>query len=87
LELLAEPSKDTKTTVAVFNQPGVGESKDELVKDKSLNDIRRGKLNKIPLPAKPTGEITLYFDDNSMDDLWLAMTWSKEVGMIANEPG
>ncbi|MCG3161363.1 MAG: hypothetical protein JMDDDDMK_02531 [Acidobacteria bacterium] len=77
IELLAKPSKNTKNTIALFTQPGGAGPKDELTKDKSLNNIRRGELKNIPLPAKPTGEFTLYFDDNSMDDLWLTLTWGK----------
>jgi hypothetical protein len=30
----------------------------------------------IPLPAH-IGEFTLYFTDNSMEELWLALTWGK----------
>jgi len=44
--------------------------------DTSLGDLRAGKLTNFPLPA-PTGKFTLYFNDNSMQDLWLALAWGK----------
>ena len=49
---------------------------DSLDKDTSLNDVMVGKLTKIPIPDA-TGEFTIYFTDNSMEDLWLALTWGK----------
>jgi hypothetical protein len=30
----------------------------------------------IDLPPKPEGELILYFDDNAIADLWVAMTWA-----------
>jgi hypothetical protein len=31
-------------------------------------------LNNIPLPA-PLGTLSLFLDNNAMDDLWVAITW------------
>ena len=46
-----------------------------------LNNLLTGSLNKIALPAAITDTthppLTLYFDNNSMDDLWIAITWGK----------
>jgi hypothetical protein len=40
-----------------------------------------GSLNKIALPAAVTDAthpvLTLYLDNNSMEDLWVAQTWGK----------
>jgi hypothetical protein len=44
-----------------------------LVKDSSPSDLCTGKLTNIPLPAP----FTLYFNDNSMEELWLALAWGK----------
>ncbi len=38
-----------------------------------LGNLRVGLLSFHP--AAPTGGFTIYIDDNSMDDLWLALTW------------
>ena len=51
-------------------------NKDTLVQDASLGDLRASTLTQIPLPP-PTGSWTLYVNDNSMVDLWLAVTWGK----------
>ena len=63
----------TQTTVEIStNSDGTG-NKNILVKDQFLGDLRTGRLEKIPLP-KLIGQFTLYFNDNSMEDLWLAVT-------------
>ena len=28
------------------------------------------------MPPAPTGEFTLYFNDNLMEELWMALAWS-----------
>jgi hypothetical protein len=50
-------------------------NKDALVPDRTMN-LQAGSLKNIPLPAA-LGTFTLYLGNNSMDDLWLAMTWGK----------
>ncbi|MCX4672358.1 hypothetical protein OG453_37825 [Streptomyces sp. NBC_01381] len=43
-------------------------------------EVRTGELNHVPLPPPITPEdrdFTLYFDGNTMKDLWLAFTWAK----------
>jgi hypothetical protein len=46
---------------------------DALAKDTSLGGLWVGKLTKVPLPSAPTGKLTLYFSDNKMADLFLAV--------------
>jgi hypothetical protein len=76
LDLFAKSTKDTKATVAISDKAdGTGKT-DNLVKDSSLADLRVGKLANIALPA-PTGKFTVYFNDNSMANVWLALTWGK----------
>jgi len=46
--------------------------------DASLGGVRVGKLTNITPPkplSTPTDKFTLYFNDNSMEALWLAVTW------------
>jgi Tc toxin complex TcA C-terminal TcB-binding domain len=55
--------------------------KDALVKDASLGQLLVGKLVNIvlptqPVPLKPVGKLTLFFDTREMNDLWIAITWS-----------
>ena len=80
VDLFAKPTKDTKPTITVSNkltdEPAGTRKEDALVKDSSLGGLKAGKLTNIPLPT-PTGKLTLYFNDNSMEDLWLSVTWGK----------
>lgn len=69
-------AKTAKNSVEVNDKADGAGNKDTLVKDTSLGDLRVGKLTNIPLPT-PTGKFTLYFNDNSMEDLWLALAWGK----------
>lgn len=47
-----------------------------LTKDPALGDLLVGQWTAIPLPTRPTGEITLYFENAELDDLWLAVRWT-----------
>jgi len=49
--------------------------KDPLPKDSSLGDLLVGNLSNIGLPAKPDGQLRLFFDLNALNDLWIAVTW------------
>jgi hypothetical protein len=77
-------AKTAKNSVDVTeNADGTGK-KDTLVKDNSLGGLRAGKLTNIrlkqptgELTEKPTGELKLYLNDNTMEDLWLALAWGK----------
>lgn len=67
-------AKTTKDTVEVSTNTDKTEQKDTLVKDSSLGDLKTGKLTNITLP-KPIGQLTLYLNDNSMEELWFTVTW------------
>jgi hypothetical protein len=69
-------AKTAKTSVEVADKADGTGNKDTLVKDASMGDLWMGKLTNVSLPA-PTGKFTLYFNDNSMEELWLALTWGK----------
>jgi hypothetical protein len=76
LELFARPGTGTKSTVVISEQAdGTGKT-DSLVTDAFRGDLRAGELKNITIPA-PVGKLSLYLDDNSMEDLWLAITWGK----------
>ena len=76
MDIFAKPTEDTETTIEIFDNSNAAGDSDSLVKDTSLNNARVGKLTNIELPAA-IGEFTLYFTDNSVEDLWLALTWGK----------
>lgn len=73
----AKPTLDTKSNITVANNSNGTDKKDTLVKDNSLNDLRVGRLINIDLPKKSTGAYMLYFEDNTMDELLLALTWGR----------
>jgi len=49
---------------------------DILATDKSLGGLKAKKKMKT-MPAAPTGAFSLFMDDNSISDLWIAVTWGK----------
>jgi hypothetical protein len=51
---------------------------DTLTRNPSMGNLLSGNLVKIPLPPAVTDAahpFTLFFDNNSMEDLWMAITW------------
>ena len=66
------------TTVNITNSKA---NNDTLVRNPLLGNLLAGNLVKIPLPAAITDTthppLTLFFDNNSMEDLWIAITWGK----------
>ncbi len=80
VSFFAKPVKDTEPTIVVYNkqkdEPKGSRKEDNLVKDPSIGDLRVGKLMNIQLPD-PVGKFSLYINYNTMDDLWMAVTWGK----------
>jgi Tc toxin complex TcA C-terminal TcB-binding domain len=70
VELFAKTNKDV--TIAE-QRDGSGRSDTLTI---PFGDLMRGLLSNNK-PQFPTSTFTLYFDDNSMEDLWLALTWGK----------
>jgi hypothetical protein len=50
--------------------------KGTLAKDAALGNLLRGPLTS-GLPAKPDGKLTLFFNDNTISDLWIVVTWNE----------
>ena len=48
---------------------------DALEKNSDRGGLLIGKLDNVSLPAAPVGDFKLFFDDRSLDDLWVAITW------------
>ncbi|WP_117214164.1 insecticidal toxin protein [Allorhizocola rhizosphaerae] len=77
VQLFAQPGPATKNTVRV-TLTQAGDAGNDLTADPALGGLRVGELAEDPLP-KATGPLTLFLDDNTMDDLWLALTWGGPV--------
>jgi Tc toxin complex TcA C-terminal TcB-binding domain len=83
VDILARPTKiPVPASLDVFDKADKADAaakKDTLVKETSMGNVLIGKftnaVNGIALPAKPVGELKLYFDDNAIGDLWIAITW------------
>ena len=82
VEFFAEmPPASATATININDHANMGGNNDTLARNPQLNNLLTGSLNKIALPAAISDNthppLTLYFDNNSMDDLWLAITWGK----------
>ena len=58
----------------INDQADGGGNEDTL--DTPFGELRMGSLTSISQPAT-TGEFSIYFDDNGMENFWLAVTWGK----------
>lgn len=82
IEFFAEMSpQDATNTININDKPDKSGNSDALMKNPLLGGLLSGALSKIALPAAITDSShpppTLYFDNNAMEDLWLAITWGK----------
>ena len=81
VDILARGTKDLAlASVDVFDKLDTTDAtakKDTLAKDPAMGNLLVGKLTHIGLPAKPDGQLRLFFDANPMADLWIAVTWSE----------
>jgi hypothetical protein len=80
VDILAGSTKDpVPASLDVFDQVNdqpASAKKDTLAKDTALGNLLVGKLVQIALPAKPVGELKLFFDDKAMADVWIVVKWS-----------
>jgi hypothetical protein len=49
---------------------------DTLTKDVAMGNLLIGRFTGMALPATPAEDVKLYFNDNEVADLWIAVTWS-----------
>jgi Tc toxin complex TcA C-terminal TcB-binding domain len=79
-------SKTDKPSINLTENVDGSGNKDALAQDTSFGDLRVGKLEKIALPIatknpadsdKVEFRFKLNFDDNTMEDLWMAVDWGK----------
>jgi hypothetical protein len=70
--------RSTASSLDVFDKAGKEDTtvkKDTLAQDPALGNLLVGALSNITLPTSPVGEFKLYFNDRTMEDLWIAVTW------------
>lgn len=78
----AELFIETNTNIDVKYQAGAGGNTDTLSTSTLLGNLRSGKLTKLPSTIKPISttieneKFKLYFTNRTMEDMWLAITWS-----------
>jgi hypothetical protein len=82
VEFFAEmPPGDATTTVTLNDKADGSGNKDTLGLNPQFGSLLVGSLAKIALPAALTDTthppLTLYFDNNGMKDLWIAITWAQ----------
>ena len=74
-------ARSTKASLDIFDKVDQNDAtvkKDSLAKDTTFGNLLVGKLTQIALPTNPVGEFQLFFDDNTMEDVWIAVTWGNE---------
>ena len=82
VEFLAETAPaDSTSTININNKADMTGNNDTLARSPSLGGLLSGALTKISPPAAITDAthppLTVYFDKNSMKDLWLLIRWGK----------
>ena len=79
LDILARSTKDpVPASLAIFETASKDDvtEKGTLAKDTALGNLLRGPLTS-GLPVKPDGKVTLFFNDNTISDLWIVVTWNE----------
>ncbi len=79
VDILARSSQTpVPGSVDVFQNAAKNDNttKGTLTKESALGYLLRGPLT-AGLPAKPDGELNLFFESKAMTDLWIALTWSE----------
>lgn len=67
-------AKTQKNSVALRETTDAAAPRDLLRKDPMLPGMATGSLENIALP-QPVSTMTVHFEDNSIDDLWIVLTW------------
>lgn len=69
-------AKSAGNNVKVTYRADATTNESTLVKDNALGSFLVGKITGSPLPP-PTGPFTLSFDNNGLEELWVALSWGK----------
>jgi hypothetical protein len=74
-------AKSAETSVVIYDGPDPNAAEvnsDALSIDHSLGGLLAGTLESISGPELPTEVLTLYFNSNAMDDLWISLVWGTD---------
>ncbi|HTT19614.1 MAG TPA: hypothetical protein VMG82_11735 [Candidatus Sulfotelmatobacter sp.] len=82
VEFFAElPPNDSTPTININDKSDLTGNNDTMAKNPAMGNLLAGSLNKIAKPAAVSDSthppLTLYFDHNNMQDLWMALTWGR----------
>jgi hypothetical protein len=70
--------RGTASSLDVFDKADKGDNtakRDTVALDPALGNLMVGTLSTITLPTSPVGKLELFFEDRTMEDLWIAVTW------------
>ncbi|MBS9405434.1 hypothetical protein KG088_17645 [Halomonas sp. TRM85114] len=70
---VSEPPNSLEVAEGAGN--GAGVQSDPLVKNTAFGNLFVGRLQNVPLPAQPTGDLPLFFNSNALLDVWIVVTW------------
>ena len=75
------PANDTTSTININDKSDLSGNGDTLAKNPAMGNLLAGSLTKIAKPAAVTTTtnppLTLFFDHNNMEDLWMALSWGR----------
>lgn len=81
VDVLVRSARDpVPARIEVADRPDTNDAaskRDSLSKDANLGGLLVGSLSNVGLPARPVGQLRLFFEDRAMEDLWIAVTWSE----------
>jgi receptor-binding and translocation channel-forming TcA subunit of Tc toxin len=81
LDLLARTEADTLDVFENSDQSDVSARKDSLVKQPGMGNLLIGRftggLSGLALPEHPTGQLKLFFDALTLDELWIVVTFGR----------
>lgn len=75
LKLLAKPAVGSDSTISVSTASSADLSRIEHPLETRVGDLMMGALDE-PLP-EALGEMSLYLNSNSLDDIWMILAWSE----------
>lgn len=75
-EAFALPSSSAANPIKVFSKPDGSGTSDQMAVTSYGPLLDAALINSVASTQTPTGAWNLYFSDNSMSDLWLAVTWT-----------
>jgi receptor-binding and translocation channel-forming TcA subunit of Tc toxin len=70
-------SPDPQNFFDIPDKTDATSKQDLFSREEAYGSLLVGKFNNIPMPSRPFSLPKLYFNENTFDNIWLAVTWSK----------